>query len=201
MSAMVNFHKILKNKIKSWLLLGKSNSLHRPVISVLRKFPKSRLKVGTVIFHGCSANCSYIDLQNQKFLGTRKWFSSDAAYACDYGRQFGLANGNGVLWVCQVENFIPALIGKQSDLGSVNPWGIDFPRRFPDEFERHARCFICRGRSIALLSSPLTIGYREILISCPQHVLRVLDIIPIPSDKNLSGILGQNVNNKYLHLR
>lgn len=178
-----------------------TNPLHMPLVLALRGFPQSQLRIGQVIFHGCSASVSSIDVPGRSFLGTRKWFSSNAVYACNYGRKFGGANGNGLLWVCKVRKIIPALIGSQYSLISATPWIATFSSMFPDEFGRHARHITNGSGPIALLDIPDVIGYKEILISYPQLVLDVLHIRAVPSDQIVSDRFGRRVNAIYRNYR
>ncbi len=156
--------------------------LHAPLVAALGAFAQSQLSIGRVMFHGCSATAPHINVAGKCLNGTRKWFSSDATYAIGFGRQHGIANGNGLLWVCCVKEVIPALVGSQSSLMAYNPWTLAaFPKMLPDEFERYAGAVMNLNGPVALLDFPQMIGHREILVSSPQFVIEVLHVRSIPS--------------------
>jgi len=175
--------------------------LHLPLLSALSSFPQGHLRVGQIIFHGCSATSQDIDVLGRCFLGTRKWFSSNAIYAAGYGRIFGGAKGDGLIWVCKVKAIVPALIGSQNSLLPASPWTAQFPKMLPDEFGRYASKILKKNGPNALLDFQEAIGYREILISYPQLVLDVLGILPVPTDITLSDRLGRRLNALYVNFR
>jgi hypothetical protein len=175
--------------------------LHLPLVTALGGFAQGQLRVGQIIFHGCSATAPHINVVGRCFLGTRKWFSSNAIYAADYGRSYGAANGDGLLWVCQVKAIIPALIGSQSSLMPSSPWANQFPWMFPDQFGRYANHVMNGNGPSALLDFPEAIGYGEILIAHPQLVLDVLHICSVPTAKAQSDRFGRRVNAVYVNFR
>lgn len=177
------------------------SALHPPLVHELARFQRSELLIDRIIFHGCSAAAPHIDVAGRRLMGARKWLSSDAIYASDYAGGYGGATNNGLLWVCRVKQVVPALVGSQSSLIPFSPWGSQFPRMLPDEFERYACHVLGAKGSVALLDHQKNVGYGEILITSPEHVLEVLAVHPRPRDRKQAHAFAQTLNEQYADAR
>lgn len=171
--------------------------LHAPLLEALSRFQRGELPVGQVLFHGCSATARDIDVLGKRLTGTRKWFSWDASYACDYGRGYGGADNNGLLWVCRVTKLIPALVGSQASLIEFTPWTSEFPSKLPNEFERYACQTLNKSAPVALLDFPREVGFEEVLITSPEHVIEVLEVHRLPADRKQARDFGRKQNEAY----
>jgi hypothetical protein len=172
--------------------------LHPELLKSLKRFKRTELTKGKVLFHGCTSTSQDIDLKEKQLIGTRKWLSCDASYACDYGNAYNAADGNGLLWVCRIKSTVHALAGSQSSLSKLGAWPTEqFPYKFPNEFERYAQNILNISKSVALLDHQSDIGFQEILITSPKNIIEVIEIIHLPKNIDEARELGKNLNVKY----
>lgn len=137
---------------------------HEPLLNAITKFERANLPASQIVFHGCATDARDTDHSTRRLFGTRKWFSSNAAYAVDYAGTYGGGCDGGMLWICQIDRSIPTLIGSQASLKSASPWlPQQFPSKMPSEFERYAQRIFNESGSVALLGHCVADHFEEIL--------------------------------------
>lgn len=172
--------------------------LHAPLLAALSKFERTSLERGEILFHGCRDSAPHIDLQSMRLLGTRKWLSADASYACDYGRAYGGDSGKGFIWICRLRESVPALAGSQYGLIESAPWQLhEFPWKLPNEFARYAQHILKTDSTVALLDHPHENGYHEVLLTLPESSVEVIRIFELPSDTAEAREFGARLNDEY----
>ena len=103
-----------------------------------------------------------------------------------------------MLWVCRIRQDIPALIGSQKSLLKAAPWPCyEFPWRLPNEFESYAQKILNEVGSVALLDHRDAAHFNEILITSPEHVIDVVEIIKLPQGPEEARAIGRDLNEKY----
>lgn len=157
--------------------------LHAPLLAALGRFERRTLPAGTLLFHGSRAGSPHTDAAGQRLMGTRKWFSEDAAYAVSYGFVDGNQFGEPLLWVCRTLNEIGALEGSQFGLRNTQPWGAAFPGKFPTHFADYASEILGGTGPYALLDHHDGSRYGEVLVTSPEAAVEVLEVVQLPSVK------------------
>lgn len=149
----------------------------------IAKLEQKIWKKGKILYHGCTDQSKYTDVNNKSLSGAYKWTSEDPNYALNYS--FYFQKGAPYLFVCELAQDVICIEYSQRSLHNFTNWGADAPQRFPFEFGYHAQQALGISKPVIFLDhyQPELFLYHEILITAPTQVLRVIKVIGLPSDR------------------
>jgi len=183
---------------KSLFVIDGKLKMHQPLLTALAKFDHQKLLAGTRLFHGASKEPNKIKDFFDPASGTRKWLSENVLKACAYAYDGTWASdGSAIalvdrcLWVCETTVDVPALVGSQFSLQQCETWPLaEFSLGFPNAFAEYAHEILGSSPSYALLDHIKEGRAREVLVTNPAHVLKILELIELPASiKEAESIL------------
>lgn len=158
--------------------------MHTSLLAALRNFDKQKLSAGRKLFHGSREKSRHTDYMNQILSGSRKWLSESAEYAVSYAFVDPGDLGDRLLWVCELTQDVEALAGRQKSLIQVSPWKSDFPWSFPNNFGAYANEVFNAEGPKALLDHRQGDLFMEVLLTMPETVLKVIEVVKLPEEKS-----------------